>query len=271
MLPLIEKLGGSGCLERVGTVPSLFWFPRGSRCVENTYPFAGDNNPLEPQGGVWAKARFDRIKSAISRKGVTSLLDVGCGNGSDVTVGLRKQGLDVVGLEPLSSKAYQLSHKQVPTILGTVQDIERFGRNQIPNIGMFDSLQYVPSDENVCSKVFLALQPGGIFILTVPGVEWLFSSYDLAVGNLRRFSRRGLNFELEEAGFESIEIEGLFSFLVPLAIMRKVLPERPIELANQGSRVFDRLAPLFNFFVAIERAAATSHGLSLLAVARKPL
>jgi SAM-dependent methyltransferase len=267
---LITHLEGLGCLEELDG--GLRQFQGGlSEYIQSTYPFEKERDPAEPGGGVWAQCRSQRILSAMRRRHIHTLLDAGAGDGDDLTIGLSRNGIDVVGLEPSHFRAQKLSLAGVPTIRGSVQDFLAFGENVVPNVGMFDSLQYVPAEDNVLQTVFRALQPGGYLFLTVPGIKWLFSSYDQAVGNLRRFSRRGLESELDAAGFTQIKIEGLFAFLIPLAVSRKLLPRNPLELSDRGSRNLNRVAPLFNLLSRIEELAPPAHGLSLLVAARKPL
>lgn len=271
---LIQDLVGLGCLQKLPLREeegrNLYAFSSGGTKIENTYPFGGDHELVEPGGGVWAKCRASRIRSVIRRMEVHKLFDVGSGDGSDLTVPLWRSGIDVVGLEPWGTKAHKLAAAGVPTVRGSVQDLSDFGEDKIPNIGMFDSLQYVPAHEQVLRRVFQSLEPGGLIFITVPGVKWLFSSYDKAVGNLRRFSRRELRLELHAAGFQVAKIEGLFSFLIPFAVIRKLLPQKPLEMASGGTKTLDRVAPLFALLSGIEQELPVPHGLSLLAVARKP-
>lgn len=272
-MSLIEILLDTSCLERRHSGKPNFYslLGGGGQTIYNSYPFAAGGNLAEPGGGVWARCRARRILSLIGQEKAETLLDVGAGDGEDLTVFLSNQGLDVVGLEPFEAKALRLSEANVSSICGSVEDLSEFGANRIPNIGMFDSLQYTRSDRITLSTIFKVLKPGGLLFLTVPGGEWLFSSYDHSIGNLRRYSRRALQSQLEAAGFCDVRIEGLFSFLLPLAMIRKLVPRSAaLKFAKDGTGVLNLVAPLFDLLCKIEGALPLPWGLSLLGVARKP-
>ena len=56
-------------------------------------------------------------------------------------------------------------------------------------VGAFDVLEHIENDELVMQGVRNALRPGGLFLVTVPQYQWMWSALDEIVHHKRRYSR----------------------------------------------------------------------------------
>ncbi|MPZ24049.1 MAG: hypothetical protein GEU28_11020 [Dehalococcoidia bacterium] len=62
--------------------------------------------------------------------------------------------------------------------------------------------------------------------MTVPAFQFLWSSHDVANEHRRRYVRSGLERALLGAGLEPVKTSYYNAFLMPLAVVRKLMPWR---------------------------------------------
>jgi hypothetical protein len=84
------------------------------------------------------------------------------------------------------------------------------------------------------------MEPGGHLVVTVPALQWAFSSWDTELGHYRRYSKKSLRTELATAGFVVDEVGYLFPEMLPL------LPIRKLRRAKRESADFPELRPWLN-------------------------
>ena len=143
----------------------------------------------------------------------------------------------------------------------------------------FDALDHIEDLSPLLKEFARVLSSEGILLITVPAHPFLFSAYDSSIGHFRRYTTKELKASLERAGFEVIYSRHLFAFLVPIAWLIRVFPERvgikkhkeATMAARSHFKIAQFLAPLFNFLVAIEGALRLPTGLSLFVVAKSRL
>jgi hypothetical protein len=70
------------------------------------------------------------------------------------------------------------------------------------------------------------LEPGGVVVVTVPALPFLWSREDEVAGHHRRYTRRTLDAQLAACGFARISCEYLFASLVLPAFLLRALPYR---------------------------------------------
>jgi SAM-dependent methyltransferase len=202
------------------------------------------------------------------------ILDAGCATGGFLKVlgecypDREIHGLDI---EPFAAvRAQERSGKSV--ICGSVNSLPING-NSISAVISSDILyhQQVDPDEAVEETVRI-LEPGGIFVVTVPAYEWLSSSHDERVHGARRYTRGQLQKILEKAGFKVTYITYLNTLLFPLMVLRRKI----IQPKNDESDV--KLFPplidaMFRMVMGLEHllirmGLTMPFGGSLLAVGR---
>lgn len=147
-------------------------------------------------------------------------LDVGCGDGLFFEQ-LSRFG-SVEGLEPDGSLVADPRWKGRITVgrlgefrPGPVYDL----------VLMLDVLEHIDDDAAALREVCALLKPGGVLLLTVPALSWLWSRHDEVNEHCRRYDRRGLARVLREAGFRVDTLRYFFAWAVgPLVVRRWLNP-----------------------------------------------
>lgn len=222
----------------------------------------------EPGSGVWSQARRYRIRRLLREAEIYDFLDVGCGDGSQLSLHLARDGFRILGLEPVEQRAASLAAHGIPVVVGNLSTFHELNGPRVPNIVMFDSLQYTPDDMTALSIAREVLQPGGKLIVSVPCYQAFFSDYDHAIGNLRRYDPKEFLLRTERSGFQLLTHEFLFSFLSPGLFLRKFSAGDPLRNSRRLENVINHLGPLIYSLVCIEQSLRVPFGLSLLAVFR---
>lgn len=220
------------------------------------------------------------------RAGPRRILDVGCGNGLFFPELLRFG--DVRGIE---------SDAGLVAPDGPYRDridIRPFNPADPPPAGapfdwllMLDVLEHLRDDAAAASHVRRILAPGGLFLLTVPALESLWSAHDDANLHFRRYTRSRLRRLLRSAGFEILAIRYFFGWTVAPMLLRRFLAPgqgrkspatRGIPAAAQANYRVGIPAPRVNTAMyalsCMEQSTLGRFGLplgsSLIALARSP-
>ena len=145
------------------------------------------------------------------------------------------------------------------------KDFEPF-RGKVDTIVALNVLEHIPKGQRALENFFDVLAPGGKAIILVPQGRWLYSPLDKALEHVKRYTRQDLVQELEAAGFE---IDKTFEFnrmgVLGWALNGKLL--RRTEMAKYQLKAFDSLVWLWQKIDGL----LPWHGLSVIAIARKPL
>src|SRR5262249_28097401 len=119
------------------------------------------------------------------------------------------------------------------------------------------------------------LAPGGVFLLTVPALMWLWSRHDTANHHFRRYTRATLRRVLEDAGLEIVWMHYFFGWtLGPLLLRRLLAPGEKPGAAPAHYHVKVPAAPVNGIMYTLSRleqtllGSFTPVGSSLIALAR---
>jgi SAM-dependent methyltransferase len=139
-----------------------------------------------------------------------------------------------------------------------------------------DVLEHLDDDRAALRELIRLTRPGGLIILTVPALRWLWSDWDEAVHHRRRYHRPELLELCAEPGVELLRCAYInFATIVPIALIRgwrKLRPPCP-----DAPRAEDMIPPgpvnfaLYQTFVRTAYAGWLKPplGVSLLAVLRR--
>lgn len=129
-------------------------------------------------------------------------------------------------------------------------------------------------DQSATAEIVRVLKPGGIVIVTVPALPWLWSTRDERAGHRRRYSRRGLVRLLQTHGLQVADVRFYQCLLLPAVIAMRLagrcwsrtlaLEERPTASINRLCLAVNRLE------VRLGDHVAWPWGSSVAAVGRKP-
>ena len=215
--------------------------------------------------------RFNRWMADVIRPELGhSVMEIGAGIGNLSTQLMPREryvatDFDDLHLDVLRSAAMNKAEMEVARLDATER--RDFGPflGEIDSVVCLNVLEHIPESRAALDNFLEVLKPGGRLVLLVPQGEWLYCPLDKALEHVRRYSAKDLRADLTAAGFE---VEKVFGFnrigVVGWAINgrllgRTVMPK--FQLKAYDSMVWlwrrvDRLLPW--------------HGLSVIAVARKP-
>jgi len=250
------------------------------------YPSEGFDVTAEvEQRSFWCRTR-NRILHIIldrfaERGRRLEMLEIGCGTGT-VLSSLRHRGdLHLTGSE-IYLNGLRHARRRLPDVEFIQLDATDIPfRDAYDVIGAFDVLEHIDADEVVMRQVRAALRPGGLFLVTVPQYQWMWSQLDELVHHKRRYSRHEMLTKLAAADFEVVHSTSFVSALFPLMAARRWM-DRSRSVSADSKADFESQVALpgpintaFDWIMRIDETAlrlglSLPFGGSLLVVARRP-
>ena len=223
----------------------------------------------------WFRSKAALVATAIGRTAPSALrggwlVDSGAGAGGVTSM----LGWDVdrtVVIEG-SDRLVQRAHARgLHAFRGAVDQLP-VGTGSASVVCLLDVIEHLRNPVGALREAGRCLAPGGLLIVNVPAHTWLWSAADEQLGHHRRYTRRLLRAELDEAGFDPIVLTHVFSWLVaPVWLQRQVRRPGQAELGlDQTSVAVDRAAMVLTM---IERflvgRLSLPFGTSVLCAARR--
>jgi SAM-dependent methyltransferase len=217
----------------------------------------------------------------MSRCGTRRVLDAGCGTGINLAL-LQHQGYEAAGIDASPEALRFCEQRGVRDVRQAVIQSLPFDDGQFEVIYSFDVLGILePGDrEKALREFFRCLSAGGMLMLNVAALQWLYSAHDVATHIKTRFSRRQLCGMLREAGFEIVFASYRVFLLFPLIALFKVFDRRDPRAAHDSKTEghLDKNSALINPILIgvmglenwLMRIVPLPVGSSLFVVARKP-
>ena len=196
----------------------------------------------EDSGFWWFKSRRDLICFLFSKyfSNSNSFCEVGCGGGY-VLSGIQKNNpnLKCFGTE-VHIKGLQIAKDRLPDASFFQADILNFPYiEEFDGIGAFDVLEHIEDDFTALKNIYLALKPGGRFILSVPQHQWLWTEKDSYSGHKQRYNKNALVGELNKVGFEVVRVTSFTSLLLPLLCLSRLKDKKSIIIEENIKREFN--------------------------------
>jgi SAM-dependent methyltransferase len=171
----------------------------------------------------WIKRRFEVLQRLAGRIVVDAkeLAEVGCGNGL-----LQRQienvyGRAVTGFDLNEYALKRNESSRSPILCYDIFEKSKELEQRFDLIFLFDVLEHIKEEAPFLEAIKFHLAPQGKIVVNVPAGQWAYSSYDVAVGHVRRYSIAGLQASVEPLGLrvQSWSYWGLP--LVPTLLLRK--------------------------------------------------
>jgi len=223
----------------------------------------------------WFRARrrilLDRLMKLVSPGGGNLVVEIGCATGGNLAALARHYG--VLGIEPDAGAADRAREKSgAEVIVGGLPECAASVPPAAAAVLCLDVLEHVEDDTGSLERLYAAMRPGAVLLVTVPAGPGLFSAHDRALGHRRRYARSELAGKLSSAGFEVSFISHFNTLLFPAAwLWRKIRGDRGggTDLAVPPAPLNWLLGRVFGIERLLLRAARLPVGLSLLAEARR--
>jgi len=234
---------------------------------------------IEP-GNFWVESRNHLLFWALRTyfPGAASFLEIGCGTGF-VLSGIQKEfpQLRLSGTD-IFSEALPFTEAQVPGGTFFQMDARCIPFDgEFDVIGAFDVLEHVVEDRVVLSQMFRATRRGGGIMVMVPQHGFLWSVHDEYLCHKRRYSRRDLGEKVQRVGFEVTRVTGFVSLLLPLMLLSRIKPSRPLHQYDplSGLKIGGFMNSILRQVLGFERVLIRNGfsfpiGGSLFVVARHP-
>jgi SAM-dependent methyltransferase len=202
------------------------------------------------------------------------MLDAGCGTGGLLArIAAEFPRRTAIGLDADRLACARAAIKSARPVCAGSVDALPFADAAFGAIFSADVLCHAGVDERAALAQFhRCLGERGVLVLNLPAYRWMMSRHDLAVSNVRRYTRSGLVRLLQGAGFRVVFAGYWNMLLFPLMVL-----SRKLTLAAEGSDVRSYPAPieaLCRAATGVERAllrrgARLPFGGSVIAVAAK--
>jgi SAM-dependent methyltransferase len=169
----------------------------------------------------WFVGRRRLVTDLLLRTGARGrILDLGCGTGGVLTH-LGQFGA-ALGLDPAPEAAHYCRRRRVPMVVGSGLELP-FAAASFDAVLALDVIEHVPDDVALLREAWRVLRPGGVLLVTVPALPWLWSSHDDVNHHFRRYTMRTLDASLRAGGFRPRKMSYYNALLLPLAIARKFI------------------------------------------------
>lgn len=141
------------------------------------------------------------LRDEVDADGRPELLDVGCGDGVFIAKCL-ELGYAVTGMDLSKAAVDRCRERLGDRVRLFCCDIDAIvGEGPFDAVTAGEVLEHIEDDEDFIRKVFALLKPGGVFVLTVPVDQRLWSGADAAAGHFRRYTVEEIGEKLRRAGF----------------------------------------------------------------------
>ena len=221
---------------------------------------------------------LDGLRRFVPDLSARPLYDVGCGPGGLLAY-LAAHGVPIAGACDAHMEGLVVARRRLDVPLAHVDNDgpPPLARGQ-KMLGMFDVLEHIDDDEGTLRWAADVLEPGGIFVATVPAHPFLFDEADVLAFHRRRYRRRELDERLRRAGFEVRLLTHFMAPLVPMLMLSRavgrLLRGRSFATHRQSELgLVPVLNPALRGVLALERRALRvvrlPFGTSLLAVAAR--
>ncbi len=222
-----------------------------------------------------AKRKFlsvvlDKYRLSLGR---LKVLDVGCGTGA-VMQFLAKKNFEVYGIDPSGEALKYCTLKGLSVKKSSAEKID-FSEDSFDVVFALDVLEHLENPELAVEEIDRVLKKGGIFIMTVPAHQWLWSYHDEFLHHKKRYNRKDI-INLLDKKFEIVKISWIHGFILLPAMILRFFKQfqknkdsssdvKPVSylLRSVMSGAYFLEVNLFKVFNSLP------FGLSLLAVAKK--
>jgi len=187
----------------------------------------------------------------------------------------REQGYEVGGMDLMEASVAHAHERGLHDV--HVHDLTQewpFEPKSTDAVVLLDVIEHLSDPVAALRHAHRILKPGGGALVTVPAYQWLFGEWDERLGHYRRYTRKRLRKEAEEAGFSVSWLSHWNSFTLPAAVAvrsyQKLIPKRREPVFPRVSKLANRaLLKLADMERGLIASCPAPCGLSVVGVLRK--
>jgi len=190
-----------------------------------SFPTDAHDLLLEAEKGAWFRHRNLKIEALLRAYPFEGpFYETGAGNGA-VSAYLQGRGFEIVAIEPLAAGAANCRKQGIRTVYEATLEQLELPAESVGAIGAFDVLEHLERPELLLKEAARVLRPGGLFFVTVPAHQFLWSEIDEFSGHYRRYGRGTLRSLFQQNEFEPLKSGYFMNLLVAPAFLSRVVPE----------------------------------------------
>ncbi len=174
----------------------------------------------------WHQSRLNWVEKIVrtfyQAPSILSVVDYGCGTGGflyelNKRVGFKSCiGMDVSQKAIFYAQKYGSNYIQCsPDDLSLMADTEL--------VFLMDVLEHIEDDESFLKNFLGQMKQSAGILISVPAVPYLYSSWDKTLGHYRRYTKKGLNDIIKNAGGRVRYITYCFTYILPIVLVRRKL------------------------------------------------
>jgi 2-polyprenyl-3-methyl-5-hydroxy-6-metoxy-1,4-benzoquinol methylase len=167
-------------------------------------------------------------------RGAARVLDFGAGNGRFCGA-VHERGVKVSAVEPDLRLREKIAARGVPAL----ESLDAVELESLDGIYTINVLEHIEEDEAILAGFHSRLKPGGRLLVYVPAFPVLFSSNDVRVGHVRRYTRKVLVERVKAAGFEIEAAHYVDSIGFPATLFYRFFGSRDGDLDVRAVRLYD--------------------------------
>lgn len=213
----------------------------------------------------YADKKYELILRWLGARPNAKVLNLGCGSG-EMSVLLARRGCVVDAVDPSAAAVALAEERKRASGLSNIR-IKRAGvfdlapDTRYSAVVCVDVLEHIEDDRAAVRRIAEVVAPGGLLLLSVPALPWLYGYHDVQLGHYRRYSKGRLTSLLQEE-FEVTEARYFGFSLIPVALLYGRLLKKPYPIRQSN-------ATLARTLFAVEAALRPPLGTSLLVKARR--
>ncbi len=219
----------------------------------------------------YAYAKYRVVLRWLPRTNGLRVLNAGCGSG-EMNALMSQQNaswhIDAIDVDEEGIKrAQQLKERlSLDNVSITSSSIEDFKPSDLYDIIISnDVLEHIDDVDQAIKGLAAMLKPGGVLMVSVPALQWLYGYHDELLGHFRRYNRQLLSKQLAPY-FDLKHLRYFGMLLVPVAFYYSRLRHQPYPLNSQRDST-SLASRVVNTILTVEEHVALPVGTSVLAMA----